>query len=104
MAEKLDTIRLYPWDKVMTVGYVSNTFAVLDRPQDKALEAKGFSSGGARYYGTLTITTNLTGFSSTYRSNLCEAKITLVWTNGGAPRHASMTTLVAKHGLQDYVY
>ena len=104
MAEKLDTIRLYAWNKVTTPGFISPTFVVTENPQDAALQAKGFPSGGVTYYGTTTVVTNLTAFNSSYRSNLCEVKISLVWTNRSGRRTTDMTTLVARNGLQNYVY
>ena len=104
MVEKLDTIRLYAWDKVLTPGFIPNRFTVPYTPIDSGLAAKGYTGGGLVYYGTTTIRTNLSGFSDTYRTNLCAVDINIVWTNGTRARSASMTTLVAKNGLQNYVY
>lgn len=107
MSEKLDTIRLYAWDKVVIPGYVTNSFKATFVPADPALTAQGFTSGGVTYYGTVSISTNssaLSAFSDTYRKHLCEVRVSLAWTNGAKAHSARMTTLVAKEGLQTYVY
>ena len=104
MTEKLDTIRLYAWDKVITPGYIPTTFTVPFAPQDSGLASKGFNGGGFVYYGTTTIQRSPPAFSQAYRTNLCEVEITLVWTNGVNARRTSMKTLVGKNGLQSYVY
>lgn len=107
MSEKLDTIRLYAWDKVVIPGYISNSFTATFVPEDPALAAKGFTSGGVIYYGTVTVSTNssaLSGFSDTYKMDLCEVSVSLAWTNGAKAHSARMSTLVARNGLQTYVY
>ena len=107
MSEKLDTIRLYAWDKVVIPGYISNSFTAAFVPGDPALAAQGFTSGGVTYYGRVTVSTNssaLSGISDTYKKELCEVSVSLAWTNGAKARSARMTTLVAKEGLQTYVY
>jgi prepilin-type N-terminal cleavage/methylation domain-containing protein len=107
MSEKLDTIRLYAWDKVVIPGYISNSFTAAFVPGDPALAAQGFTGGGVIYCGTVTVSTNssaLSGFSDTYKKDLCEVSVSLAWTNGAKAHSARMTTLVAREGLQTYVY
>jgi type II secretory pathway pseudopilin PulG len=104
MAEKLDTIRLYTYDKIATPGYVPGTFTAPFAPVVSGLSALGVTNTGFTYHGTVTIDTNLSGVSGTYKKDLLQVTVDLAWTNQGAPRAASMSTFVARNGLQTYVY
>ena len=95
--------RLYAWDKILTPGYIPATFTNQFALADPGLAALGYTSGGFKYYGTITIVTNL-AVSSTYKKDLLQITISLSWTNGSMPHQASMTTFVARYGLYTYVY
>ncbi len=68
------------------------------------------NSGGAYYFGTVTTNAPPADIPPTaaYRKDLCLATVTLYWTNffGGKPVVHSRTnrTLVARYGLQNYVW
>jgi len=98
MEEKLDTIRLYTWDRINTPGYITSPFYVRFFPTN------AFSSQalGVTYTGTVTIATApLTG---AYKSNLVKITVDLYWPSKPQVRHAQMSTFVGKYGLQSYVY
>ena len=103
MEEKMDTIRLYSWDKVVTPGFLPATFTNQFAPPDAALNKFGNTSGGPTYFGAITVASNLP-VDVSYRANLVQITVSLQWDSGGATRHASMSTFVAKNGLQTYVY
>lgn len=99
MLEKAETIRLYNWDQVNTAGFVPSSFTETYDPQ----AAQG--SQGITYYGQLTIGLAPFGSSSGYSTNLRQFTITLKWTgSGGIQRTRTLTTMVAKDGMQNYVY
>ncbi|HHY84495.1 MAG TPA: hypothetical protein GYA07_03005 [Verrucomicrobia bacterium] len=99
MLEKAETIRLYRWDQVNTPGFIPATFEDVYDPQAPV------GSQGVTYYGTLSIT-NPPFAATSYSSNLRQLTITLTWTNssGGIVRTRSLATLIAKDGMQNYVY
>lgn len=94
--EKAETIRLYSWDQVLTPGFIPPTFSDVYDPQSTGGE-------GVSYHGTLTITNSPSG--ANYAANLRQFTITLTWTNNmNMVRTRSLATLVAKDGVQNYVY
>lgn len=94
--EKAETIRLYSWDQVLTPGFIPSTFTDVYDPQSAGGE-------GVAYHGTLTIGNSPSG--ANYSANLRQFTITLTWTNHmNMVRTRSLATLVAKDGIQNYVY
>lgn len=97
MLEKLETIRLYNWSEVTSNGFVPTTFTDYYDPQGAS------NRQGAIYYGSMTVSN--VNFASTYSTNMREFTVTLRWTTAGRISHnRSMSTYVAKDGLQNYVY
>ncbi len=97
MLEKIESIRLYSWSQVNTAGFIPTSFIDVFDPQAPDGQ-KGIS-----YYGWITNTDVIMG--STYRTNLRQFTVTLQWTNQGTVPHTrSVTTYVAKDGMQNYVY
>lgn len=101
LLEKAETIRLFSWDQVQgasTNGLIPSTFS---EPYDPQASAGG---QGVTYWGTLVITN--CPFTTSYSANMKELVVTLTWTNqfGNVARTRSLATLVARDGLQNYVY
>ncbi len=97
LLEKTEAIRLYNWDQVTNAGFVPATFTALYDPQTP-------STPGVVYSGTTTIN-SMTNFAPTYGANMRQFTITLQWNTAGRINHTrSLTTLVAKDGVQNYVY
>jgi len=95
--EKVETIRLYSWDQVNSNGFIPTIFQDIYDPQ--APEGKR----GVTYYGTVTITNFPPDVS--YSANLRQFTVSLQWTNNhGLGRSRTLSTWVAKDGLQNYVY
>lgn len=94
--EKAETIRLYSWDQVLTPGFIPATFTDIYDPQAE-------SGGGIAYHGTLEIANRPS--AANYANDLRQFTITLTWTNSmNMVRSRSLATLVAKDGIQNYVY
>lgn len=104
VAEKLDTIRLYPWDKIHTPGFIPTTFTSPFAATDSKLAELGYPTGGFNYHGTVSIATNISAIDSSYRHITLQVSVSLSWTNGGRARQASMATFVTRNGLYSYVY
>jgi type II secretory pathway pseudopilin PulG len=97
MLEKLETIRLYDWDEVTTSGFVPATFTNVYDPQG----APG--QQGAVYAGTMTVSN--VPFATSYSANLMQFTVTVSWTTAGQINHyRELSTLVARDGIQNYVY
>ncbi len=104
VAEKLDTIRLYPWDKIVSSGFIPATFTSPFAATDTKLSELGYPTGGFNYHGTVSIETNISAIDSSYRHITLQVSVGLTWTNGGRARQASMATFVTRNGLYSYVY
>lgn len=97
MVEMLESIRLYNWDEVTLNGFVPNQFTNSYDPQALSGHA------GTIYYGNLTVS-NVT-FPASYATNMKQFTVSLSWTNAGRiPHYRELSTLVAQHGMQLYVF
>ena len=97
MLEKLESIRLYNWDQVNTSGFVPQDFTDVYDPQGVT------NQQGAVYVGHLFVTNCPVGTS--YSTNMRQFTVTLQWTTAGRVNHnRSMSTYVARDGIQNYVY
>jgi len=100
MLERLESVRLYDWTEVTNAGFVPTLFTDVYDPQSDT------NSQGAVYSGTLTVANPV--FSSTapsYSGNMRQFTVTLQWTTDGrVPHSRSLSTYVAKDGMQNYVY
>ena len=98
MVEKLDSIRLYPWDKITNLGYSQTPFTATFMPSGTFTN----DSSGCTYSGTVTISPAPVAVE--YKDNMRQITVSLSWETGSLKRKRSMTTLVAKDGMQNYVY
>ena len=94
--EKVETLRLYSWDQMMTPGFIPPTFQEVFDPQAE-------ENNGVMYTGTVEIEQPSSG--SSYSDNLRELVVTVTWTSvNKAQRSRTLATYIAKDGLQNYVY
>ena len=97
LLEKVETLRLYSWDQVNSNGFIPTTFTDVYDPQAPA------GSQGVVYNGTFTLS-NFPAVVS-YSDNLRQVVVHVDWTNTHKlSRSRTITTLVARDGLQNYVY
>lgn len=92
LSEKLDMVRVYNWQQ-LTNGFMPTTFT-------ERLDA--LNTNSILYY-TGTISIVQAPITENYRSNLMQVKVDLQWTSAKRPQARSMTTYVAKYGLQSYI-
>lgn len=97
LLEKLESIRLYSWDQVHSNYFIPSSFTDVYDPQ------AGTGLQGLTYYGT--IATNAVNLGATINSNMVSMTISVRWTNrNNLPHYRTVTTYIAKDGLQNYVY
>lgn len=103
LSEKLDTIRLYSWDEITTSGYITNAFYSAFYPTNGVVGGSGSSNPGFTYTGTVTIAN--APFTEPYSSNnLRLITVALTWPSGKMIRQAQMSSLVARYGMQSFIY
>ena len=95
LLEKLETIRLYNWTQINQAGFIPPTFTAPFNPSTNA-------TGGFTFAGTVTITNS--PVSEAYSSDLKMVTVEVNWTSARISRKASMSTLVSRYGLQNYIY
>jgi Tfp pilus assembly protein PilV len=102
MVEKMEGIRLFNWNQVTTGNMVPTKFSTRYYPKVGNGQAAGIS-----YTGSITVT-NLASMNfypaRTYDSNLRVVTVELKWMSGDVPRTRSMSTLISKDGMQNYVF
>ncbi|HEV2392107.1 MAG TPA: type II secretion system protein [Verrucomicrobiae bacterium] len=96
LLERLESIRLYNWTQVTTSGFIPTSFTESYDPQSP-------TTPGITYYGSLGISN--VNLGSSYSTNLRQFTVSLLWTNmGGVSHQRSVSTYVARDGMQNYVY
>jgi hypothetical protein len=100
MLEKLESVRLYNWSEVTSNGYVPTAFTDYYDPQGSSNQM------GTVYSGSLAVSNvAFSGTSPSYSTNLRQFTVTVQWCTGGRINHTrTLSTYVAKDGLQNYVY
>ncbi len=100
MLEYMEGIRLYNWNQLVYSNWVPSTFTSYYYP----LAVPG-ESQGIPYSGTVTVTTNpVLNPTAVYSPNMAAVTVGVSWTNAGAGHTRTMTTYVARNGLQNYIY
>lgn len=93
LQEKFESMRLYTWDQINSTNFVPTTF---NAPM------YGTGSAGAVYQGTVTI--SRAGLTEAYADDLRLVRVDLTWQSGNMTRRRSMSSFVARYGLQNYIY
>ncbi len=97
MLEKIETIRLYNWDEVLTPNFIPASFEDVYDPQAPV------GSQGTVYQGTVSV--NAYPYATSYAANMRQLDVTLTWTTmNNVNRTRTFSTFIAKDGLQNYVY
>ena len=95
MVEKMETIRLYNWDQITNNGYIPTNFTERYYPMNT-------TNAGIIYTGKVTIANS--GLPTTYGTQMKKITVDINWTTGRLARRRSLSTYVARYGLQNYVY
>jgi hypothetical protein len=101
MAERLDTIRLYGWKKVVEdPTYIPKQFSAPVYSDDPTTALNDATT--RVYSGEIII--EPAPMTETYAADLRTITVKLTWQTGNMTRTRSMSTLVSKFGVYKYVY
>jgi type II secretory pathway pseudopilin PulG len=106
MVSRLEGLRLCAWGsaELFNTNIVPPTFTDTFYPPG----LNNTANNGTVYYGTMTITQDpALSPAASYATNMALVTVSVTWTNGsGTPtiHTRSMSTYVAKYGLQNYIY
>ena len=100
MLAKVETIRLYRWDQVVySNNFIPATFTEVYDPQAVS------GQQGVTYTGFVAISNCPAPISTkSYATNMRQCTVTVNWKTGTIPRSRSVTTFIARDGIQNYVY
>jgi type II secretory pathway pseudopilin PulG len=99
MMERMEGVRLYNWNQLVYSNWIPATFTNWYYPITNRGE-----SPGIMYIGRMVVTDAVLNPSPAYTQNLRSVVVTVDWVSGNVPRSRSMTTTVARYGVQNYVY
>ena len=95
MLEKVETIRLYDWDQINTVGFIPTNFTSYYDPNST-------NAPGLLYQGYLTV--GPAPLTNSYAGDMRQVTVQLNWKTGNLDRSRTFTTFIARDGLQNYIY
>ena len=96
LIERAEMARLYNWDQVTSPNFILTNFIAAYDPS--------LANGGGTYY---TGTVKVAAFPDStvnYATNMRQLTVSLDWQTRGIARSRSITTLLGRDGLQNYVY
>jgi len=100
MAEKLDTIRLYGYKKIIDDPFYLKWTDVPVYPDDPS---KPGNDATARVFkGEIVV--DAAPITEAYAADMRMITVRVMWTTGKLNRTRSMSTLISKYGLYKYVY
>jgi len=110
LVQRAETVRLYSWDQLRFTG----TPAWFQTNFVERYDPLGVTNGstGVAYHGNIRLTvpppTTVLPSTVTYRTNVALVTVTVRWTNSSSakvfPHQRTYETLVAKSGMQKYVF
>jgi hypothetical protein len=95
----MEGIRLHNWNQIVFSNMIPATFTNYYYP----LADKDRSKGVA-YLGTMTITNAGLIPTASYESDMRRIVVEVRWMSGNVERTRTMSTFVARNGVQNYVY
>lgn len=98
MVERLESVRLNTFEQLESSGFVP-TNAV----EEPYYWVNNTNFGGFNYSVTVTISNSPLADVS-YSNDLKLVNVKVTWTTGGLLRTREMSTLIARNGLQAYIY
>ena len=99
MLERTEGLRLYNWNQLVYSNWIPATFTNWYYPLTNSGE-----SPGVMYTGTMTVTNNELLPDTSYSDDMRAVVVTIHWTSGGIPRTRTLTTFVARNGMQNYIF
>ena len=102
LLERMEGIRLFNWDQLVYSNWIPAHFTNWYYPLTNAAANE---SPGIMYLGSMEVSRNPSlSPASSYSFKMCAVTATVRWTSAGIPRTRSITTYVARNGIQNYVF
>lgn len=99
LAERMEVVRLLSWDQLVNLpGYVPTKF----KASYSIANPTQTPTNSMIYSGTVVVTN--APVSESYSNNLRMVQIRVTWQSCNRSHQRTMTTLVSRYGLQNYVY
>lgn len=99
LAERMEIVRLLNWDQVVNLpGYVPTNFTA----SYSIVNPTNAPANSLIYTGTVQVAN--APVSENYSNDMRMMVISLAWQSRGTTHTRSMSTLVSRYGLQNYVY
>ena len=92
LQERFEGIRLYNWDQLNDATFVTPTFQVPFYPNQ------------SNYFFQGTVTVAVPAYSQKYTNDMRLVTIQLTWTNGTTRCSRDVSSIIARYGLQNYVW
>lgn len=97
MIERLESIRLNTFDQLNAPGFVPT-----QPVEEPYYGVSSNNNGGFNYAVTVSLTN--APFTTSYSGDLKMVTVKVSWTSGGVFKRREMSTLIARNGLQAYIY
>lgn len=97
MVERLESVRLNTFEQLDTPGFVPTT------PVNEPYYWVDTNNNGGLIY-SVTVGISNAPMTVSYSDDLRLVNVRVTWTSGGMFRSREMSTLVARNGLQAYIY
>ncbi len=101
LLQRLESVRLYTWSQLQDPAFVPPTFTDYFDPAAPVEQGRG-----VKYAGSVNVTAPA-DFPAAYSNDLRLVTVSVYWTNyngeAAIVRGRRMQTLVARHGIQNYI-
>src|SRR2546427_3987985 len=100
MLEKMEVMRLLTWDQITSSNILPSTFTA---PYYPTTGATNQSTNGVVYRGTIQVQ-NFSPTNKVYSTNIKRITVNVNWSSGSLPRSRTLTTYVARYGIENYIF
>ena len=101
LLEHMEGIRLHNWNQVTQSNMIPSKFTTYYYPESMGTNN---SSQGVTYSGNISVTTPVISPAPTYIDKLRMVDVEVQWTSGQNQRSRRMSTIIARDGLQNYIF
>ncbi len=104
MVNTMEVIRLYSWDQINSNGFVPTNFMVNLYPTNMIKGTQAADLINANRKAEVQIRIKTPSIGTAYATNMKRIDIQVNWTNQNVPRSRTMSSFIAREGMQHYVY
>jgi prepilin-type N-terminal cleavage/methylation domain-containing protein len=102
LMERAEALRVFSWTQVTNTSVTNGVNSLPTSFTDYYTPTTNGAGIGAVYRGT--ISNFVPTWASSYQTNMREIDLSVKWTTDGITRTRTLTTYVARDGMQNYVY